>query len=309
MNPGILIVDDDSAISEPLQEFMELSGFAAETADSAEKALEFLAVNRVDVVITDILLTGMDGLQFTEAVKQRYDVDVIVMTGYSGKYSYEDVIRKGASDLVFKPIRFEELLLRFKRVLKERQLTRERVAMLKKLKRQAITDGLTGLYNSRHFYDQLEMEIDRCRRYNHPLALMLMDIDHFKAYNDAYGHIEGDRVLVKLGQLINRCLRRMDSAYRYGGEEFTVILPETTGEEAVAVASRISEAVKNNPFALKSGATAQVTISTGITAYLADETVKDLVARADQAMYISKHEGRNCSTSIFNGEPPVTRKI
>jgi len=99
----------------------------------------------VDVVITDIMLPGMDGLELTDRIRKNFEVDVIVMTGYSGDYSYEEAISKGASDFVFKPVRFEELLLRLRRVLKERRLTQERIQMLEKLKRLSITDGLTKL--------------------------------------------------------------------------------------------------------------------------------------------------------------------
>jgi len=101
-------------------------------------------------------------------------------------------------------------------------------------------DDLTQLYNSRHFYDQLKREIERSNRYGQPLALLLLDLDRFKAFNDAYGHIEGDFVLSRLGQVIKRCLREADSAYRYGGEEFTIILPMVTNADGAVTAERIS---------------------------------------------------------------------
>jgi two-component system cell cycle response regulator len=244
----VLIVDDDAAIRESMNEFVDMSGYQSITAVSAEEALVQMGLENVDVVITDIMLPGMDGLELTDRIKKEYDIDVIVMTGYSGDYSYEEAISKGASDFVFKPVRFEELLLRLRRVLKERRLTQERVQMLDKLKRLSITDGLTKLYNSRYFYNQLKAEIDRTSRYQRPLSLLLLDIDQFKEYNDSFGHLEGDKVLVRLGQAIKSCLRKMDSAYRYGGEEFTVILPETEGDEAATVAERIRSCVAIEKF-------------------------------------------------------------
>jgi diguanylate cyclase (GGDEF)-like protein len=247
----------------------------------------------VDVVITDIILTGMDGLELTDFIKQNYDIDVIVMTGYSEKYSYEDAINKAASDLVFKPIRYKELMLRLKRVLKDRQLTKERTQMLKTLEKLAITDGLTTLYNSRHFYSQLEIEIGRCNRYSHSLALLLLDIDHFKKCNDTYGHLEGDKVLVRIGQIIKPCLRTMDSAYRYGGEEFTIILPETTGKEAKNVAKRISAALESVRFSPETGEDFSITVSIGVTEYFKKEQLSTFIRRADKAMYKSKEKGRN----------------
>ncbi len=296
----ILIVDDDAAIRDSMHEFVEMSGYRSFTAPSAEQALERLKLQHVDVVITDIMLPGMDGLELTDRVKKNYDSDVIVMTGYSGDYSYEEAISKGASDFVFKPVRFEELLLRLRRVLKERRLTQERVHMLEKLKRLSITDGLTKLYNSRYFYNQIKTEIDRTSRYQHPLSLLLLDIDKFKEYNDQYGHLEGDKILVRLGQVIKSCLRKMDSAYRYGGEEFTVILPETEGAEAATVAERIRAVVESERF-LPEGRTEPViiTISIGVTEYFDQEDVAIFVQRADKAMYLSKQAGRNRVSCLF----------
>jgi two-component system, cell cycle response regulator len=296
----VLIVDDDAAIRESMNEFVDMSGYQSVTAVSAEEALSKLAETSVDVVITDIMLPGMDGLELTDRIKKEYDIDVIVMTGYSGDYSYEEAISKGASDFVFKPVRFEELLLRLRRVLKERRLTQERVQMLDKLKRLSITDGLTKLYNSRYFYNQLKAEIDRTSRYQRPLSLLLLDIDQFKEYNDSFGHLEGDKVLVRLGQVIKTCLRKMDSAYRYGGEEFTVILPETEGDEAATVAERIRSCVaKEKFFPRDQKENYTITISIGVTEYIRDEEVAIFVQRADKAMYLSKQSGRNRVSCLF----------
>ncbi len=303
LDAHILIVDDDAAIRESMDEFIGMAGFRSSTAASAEDALEMLDHDYFDVVITDIMLPGMDGLDLTDRIKKKHEIDVIVMTGYSGDYSYEEAISKGASDFVFKPVRFEELLLRLKRVLKERRLTQERTQMLEKLKRLSITDGLTKLYNSRYFYNQLKIEIDRTERYQRPLSLLLLDIDKFKDYNDTYGHLEGDQVLIRLGQVIRSCLRKMDSAYRYGGEEFTVILPETEGDEAATVAERIRTAVELERFTpVKDGDPVSITISIGVTEYNRKEEVALFVQRADKAMYQSKQAGRNRVSCLFTSK-------
>ena len=299
MDADILIVDDEEGIRLSMQEFVTVSGFKTLTAASAEEALALLEETQVDVVITDIMLPGMDGLELTDVIVKDYDIDVIVLTGYSGDYSYEEAISKGASDLVFKPVRFEELLLRLKRVLKERKLTNERLQMLKKLKKLSITDGLTNLYNSRHFYNQLKSEVDRSTRYNHPLTMLILDIDHFKGYNDSYGHLEGDQVLRRLGQVIKLLLRKMDSAYRYGGEEFTVILPETDSEEALNVAERIRKAVKGIVFVPEPGIETFITISIGMTAYCPPEDLTAFIQRADKALYGSKEDGRDKVSALI----------
>ena len=254
------------------------------------------------VIITDIKLPGMDGLYFTGLIKQEYDIDVIVMTAYIDDYPYEEVINRGASDLVFKPFNLEELLLRLKRVLRERQFAKERVRMLGKLQKLAITDGLTKLYNSRHFYNQLEVEIGRFSRYNHPLSLLLLDLDNFKVYNDSYGHLEGDKVLVRISQIIKSCLRKIDSAYRYGGEEFTVILPETNGQKANNVAQRIRTAVELESFYPEPGKAVSITVSVGVTEYFKNEKLSTFIQKADQAMYNAKADGGNRISSLFTVE-------
>ena len=309
METEILIVDDDAAIRDALHEFIMISGYTAYKTASSEEALELMQDHPVNVVITDIILPGMDGLEFTERIKNTYDAtDVIVMTGYSGDYSYEEAITKGASDLIFKPVRFEELLLRLKRVLNERHLTNERNVMVEKLKKLAITDGLTDLYNSRHFYNQLEQEIGRSNRYHHPLALLLLDIDLFKDYNDTFGHLEGDKVLQRIGKIITACLRRMDTAYRYGGEEFTILLPETKAAEATTVAERIRTGIEEITLTPAPDQKTSITVSIGVTEYLHGESISAFVQRADQAMYLSKKQGRNRVSPLI-GKQEVSQSV
>lgn len=300
MKVRILIVDDDLGVSDSMKEFIEMAGYDAVKADNAEDALEYLKKTPVQIIITDILLPGMNGLELTDLVKKDYDADIIVMTGYSEEYSYAEAIGKGASDFVFKPVRYEELLLRIKRVINERQLTKERIQMLHRLQKLAITDALTKLYNSRHFYTTMELEIDRSNRYSHPLSLLLLDIDHFKNYNDTYGHLEGNKVLSQIGRTIRFCLRKMDSAYRYGGEEFTVILPETSGNEAEVVAQRIRSSIAGQLFFPQPDKKECVTVSVGVTEYIKKEEIFTFIQRADKAMYLSKKNGRNQVSCLYD---------
>lgn len=295
----ILIVDDDRIVRETMHEYIQNAGYSSQTVSSAEEALDVLKKNNFHVVITDIMLPGIGGLQLTEVIKKKNGADVIVVTGYSNEYTYEEAINVGASDFVIKPVRLEELLLRLKRVIKERQLTEERTRMMEKLQKLAITDGLTKLYNSRSFYTQLELEVDRFNRYKHPLSLLLLDLDHFKDYNDTYGHLEGDKVLVRFSQIIKSCLRTNDSAYRYGGEEFTVILPETGGEEAKTVAQRIRKTLEAEKFMPIPNNQVKITISIGVTQYHPKEELSTFIQRADKAMYLSKENGRNKVSALF----------
>jgi diguanylate cyclase (GGDEF)-like protein len=297
MTANILIVDDDTAVRDTIQEFLSIKGYSTFTAASAEDALKLLKSFSADVIITDIIMNGMDGLELTQIIKKHYDTDIIVITGFTGNYSYEDAIKKGADDFIFKPVRFEELLLRLKRVLRERTLAQERRLMLERLQELAITDDLTRLFNSRHFYSQLENEIIRYNRYQRPLSLLMIDVDLFKNYNDTYGHLAGDRILYKIAQLIASCLRHLDSAYRYGGEEFTVILPETTCDAALMVAERINQVVNDEVCGAVSDK--KMSVSIGVTQYVSGEAINEFVRRADQAMYMAKEAGRNRSVQLM----------
>ena len=324
---SILVVDDDDALRRSTVEYLERLGYTTISATSAEDALDMMKLFQADIVLTDISMKGMNGLELTRSITANYNSEVIVMTGYIAEHSYEEAVGAGASDFIFKPFRFEELNLRIRRVIREITLKKRHAEMVKELEALAVTDGLTGLYNQRHFYQQLKKEIERHLRYNAPLSLMLFDIDNFKQFNDTYGHLEGDNVLVTLSQITQNCLRSMDSAYRYGGEEFTVILPETDLEHSTIVGERIRNLFSEYAFTpaladqnphgdelMHPNATAEkadpksnttmtagivhATISIGVTQYSPLDTINRFIKRADRAMYLSKKGGRNRLTAL-----------
>jgi diguanylate cyclase (GGDEF)-like protein len=306
MKTKILIVEDDRAVSEAMGQFLTRTGFLVIQALSAEEADDILKNEGVNLVIADINLPGKDGIQFTKNIKNKYNLDVLVTTGYSADYSYEDVVKNGASDLIFKPVRFEELLLRIERVIEERKLRDEREQMLQELKRLSIRDPLTELYNSRHFYAQLTKEIKRSDRYFHPLSLIFIDIDKFKVINDTHGHMIGDKILLLIADKINASLRSEDAAYRIAGDEFTAILPETNAEEAMVVADRIRSKIQNENIVIKGNVITCITVSIGIAEYRRNEELEHFVHRADLAMYQSKGSGGNkvavaANTKNFSG--------
>lgn len=169
------------------------------------------------------------------------------------------------------------------------RMSEERFRML------SITDSLTGLFNSRHFHENLQQEVQRCERYDAPLSLLVLDVDNFKQFNDAYGHLEGDQVLVKLADAIRTCLRATDSGYRHGGEEFAILLPETRLDSARRVAERLRtrfaalpHASPTVPFGLPT------TVSIGVAQYIRGEDHIGLLRRADNSTYEAKRRGKNC---------------
>ena len=163
----------------------------------------------------------------------------------------------------------------------------------KRYRELSIADDLTQLYNSRYFYHQLKMEMDRADRYGQPLTLLLLDLDDFKRFNDAYGHVEGDQVLWRFGQVVKRCLRQTDSAYRYGGEEFTILLPMTTSADGAVTAERIRTEFKKETFSPAPGQDVHVTVSIGLAQYKMKEEMKVFVHRVDQLMYQGKKSGKD----------------
>jgi diguanylate cyclase (GGDEF)-like protein len=157
----------------------------------------------------------------------------------------------------------------------------------------SIKDDLTGLFNQRHFYHLLQVEIERAERYGRPLSLLLIDIDDFKRFNDTYGHMEGDRVLERIGATIQQCVRRTDWAFRYGGEEFTVFMPETLGGQAGVVAERIRAEFREERFRPNPGQEESKTVSIGIAQYRSGEDLKEFISRADRNMYEAKRRGKD----------------
>jgi diguanylate cyclase (GGDEF)-like protein len=171
----------------------------------------------------------------------------------------------------------------------------------------ATRDELTGLWNRRHLAEQLEQEIQRARRYGHPFAVVLADIDDFKLYNDSHGHLGGDRVLRQLAELLLRTTRRADVVARIGGEEFVIVLPESDRPGAAAVAEKIREAVASEPFpGRESQPGGRVTVTLGFACFPEEgEDAVNLLEKADRALYLGKHDGGNCVRPT--PRPPASR--
>jgi PleD family two-component response regulator len=223
----ILIVDDDPFLRETLEKLLEIVGISSNSAANGDEAIGLLEKNSYTMILTDMKMPGVDGIDLIKMICKNYDVSIIAMTGYSEGYTYVDVINAGASDFIKKPFGIEELEAKIRRIITERNLRKE-------LNRLSITDSLTELYNQRHFYFRLNEEIRRAKRQRNKLALILLDLNDFKKYNDKYGHLAGDEVLRDAGDIIRSCIREsVDSGYRYGGMSLllsllmqTLILPK-----------------------------------------------------------------------------------
>ncbi|RJR23182.1 MAG: diguanylate cyclase [Desulfobacteraceae bacterium] len=274
----ILIVDDEEALCEVVCVMLDIMGFKTNSVNSAAECFKEIGKNKYTFVITDISMPGMDGLDLIRILrKQRPELGLIAMTGYTKEYSYVDVINAGANDFINKPFAAEELEAKLRRVIMEREMSRE-------LSRLSITDPVTGLFNHRHFFNRLREEIPRARRQNHPLTLILLDLDDFKIFNDSKGHLAGDQLLEKVGNLINAKIRLgVDSGYRYGGDEFAILLVDVGGESSISAAKRIADAMSQE---------LGVTASFGVGFLEPGMSAEDLVAATDERMYQNKKERR-----------------
>ena len=430
----ILVVDDDKTILDTMGQFIENIGYVCSVASDTFKALDILEGQAFFLVVSDISMPNMDGIEFMKRVAQSFpDLKFIIMSGYTSEYAYSDIIKAGANDFMGKPFKLEELKAKIERIERENNLlvqlrenekrykelyelskkTEQRYLTLldssvdaivsydlqgnaqyinpsfvkifgftlddvkgkripflpdsekektmeiikgllgtgtpvmgyetkrynkdgktldisisasryndhigapaglvvilrnitvrkkaeralaeseKKYRKLSITDGLTKLYNSRHFYNELKKEINRTHRHHNPLSLLLLDIDDFKAFNDRYGHLEGDKVLSQMGKVIKRNIRQIDSGYRYGGEEFAVLLPETDSETAFTVAERIRQTFGRSAFTPGNGEDVYSKISIGGGQHLSTEDLKSLIRRADTALYQAKDQGKD----------------
>ncbi len=304
----ILIVDDEETVRESMGDFLEFHGFAVVKADSAAQALESFARDEFDLVISDLVMPHMDGIALIKAIRDTgKDVPLLVMTGFASiEYAVESM-KAGATDFITKPLKFDHVMLIINRVLETcslRKMAQER----QYYKDLSNSDGLTKISNYRHFNHVLQLEIDRQRRYHRPLTLLIIDIDDFKKTNDRFGHLIGDMVLIKIATLLTAEIRGFDFVARYGGDEFTVILPEVSGKEAMAVGRRIMKAIGLHEFrSPEQKAIGLISVTIGVATFPKDAANgQELIARADQAMYAGKSAGKNC-LCVFDGEPIIVR--
>ena len=239
--------------------------------------MAMLAGGAYDVVITDLAISGVDGLAIAaEARRLNTETQVVIITGQGSKDTILQALRQGVSDYIEKPFDLELLLLTVEKAL-------EKTLILRELIQLARTDGLTGLYNQRHFYSVLEAEISRARRQNRALSLLLVDVDDFKRYNDRFGHLAGDAALARIAACLKRaCRRDIDTAFRYGGDEFILALPEADRATAAGIAARVRSLLVEEGIAL--------TVSIGIAELREGQDLKAFIREADQAMYRDKSD-------------------
>ncbi len=307
----ILVVDDEMSLRDLLAEVLTDDGYLVTTAESAEEALTLFQEAPFPLVITDVRMGGMSGLELLEKLREINDVvQVVVITSHASLDSAVSALRQGAFDYLVKPFNeLEDISAVAKRALEKGLEVVENSVLMEELKNdnealsefnvelfeKVVRDGLTGLFNHRHFKDSLEVEVARSIRHQREFSLVFFDVDHFKSYNDTHGHPAGDDLLILLSNLIQERLRHADLACRYGGEEFVLLLPETPKLGAVVVADNLRKLIETTPFeGEETQPLGKVTVSLGVATFPEDgEESALLLECVDKALYKAKEGGRN----------------
>ena len=293
----ILVVDDDSAQITIVTEALKSEGFRIETAEDGESALAIVEDWNPDLVLLDINLPGIDGFETLKQIRSFHDYTSVVFV--SGKSDVEDVIGgldAGADDYICKPFNVLELLARVRALLRIKLLQDQLENANKKLKELVDIDDLTGLFNMRSLYEKLDSELARGRRFGRQVAVVMMDMDHFKSVNDTNDHLFGSYVLSEVGKIIKKTVRQIDFAARYGGDEFLIVLTEISLEGAKSFCERLRKSIEAYDFT-NDGSSMKLTSSIGFA--ITEPAVGDIDARglvkvADRALYDAKEKGRNC---------------
>lgn len=299
MADSVLIIDDSEAVREKIIKTLEARDLFSRfyQAEDGLDGFKKLLASPVDIVLCDLEMPRMDGFKFLGMMKGRPEVSdtpVIILTGNDDRELKIKGLEQGACDFITKPFDPEELVARMRVHLKIKHLQDDLKRSNELLLELSNTDHLTGLFNRRFLMEALDKEVQRARRKDGLVALLLLDIDHFKRVNDTHGHLQGDVVLQKVALHIQKELRSYDVAARYGGEEFVTVLPDTSLKEAFNVADRIRLSVQGMRFA-GSLSDERVTVSLGVATFPSTlyDDIDGLLRAADEALYRAKETGRN----------------
>jgi diguanylate cyclase (GGDEF)-like protein len=290
----ILIADDDPVITELLIELVTSFGHDCTAVNDGVSAWERVLSEGADVIISDWMMPGLTGLQLCERVRAHAEIAYPYFIVLTARGEHDDVLtalRAGADDHLAKPLDLDELQARLIVAERVRALHLKMRDTQAALELTAHRDALTGLGNRLSLNEDLLSIHGRFVREAHAYSIVLLDIDYFKNYNDSYGHQRGDAALTQVGRIIASEIREGDAAYRYGGEEFLLVLPNRSLEEAAQGAERIRASVAEA--AAVSGLLAPVTLSGGVAGVLPGESIENAIGRADNALYLAKNAGRN----------------
>jgi len=298
----ILVADDEPVNRALIQRRLEREGYRVLTAQNGSEAVEKTKDALPDLVLLDVMMPEMDGMDACRLIKEdekTRDIPVIFLSARDETEMKVSGLTLGANDYISKPFKAEELLARVHvaiRLKRERDRLRtsaeEATIRAEVAQERAMTDALTGLLNRYGLQHIVAREHAEARRYNRPLSCLMIDLDNFKTINDTHGHTAGDLALQQVAGILREAVRGSDTVFRYGGEEFLVLLPETDLEGAVALGEKIRAAASSRPFG-DGEHVFNLTLSAGASSLCDNESGNDMIARADMALYHAKEQGRN----------------
>jgi len=296
-NGKVLVVDDREASYERVVATLSTE-HKVEIESDPNEGLFRAAEGNYDLIIVSLGLRDFDGLRLCSQIRsleRTRNVPILAMAEADNHARLLRGLEIGVNDYLVRPIDRNELLARARTQIKRKRYTERLRDNVQLSMEMAITDALTGLFNRRYMENHLATLVDQSAARGKPIAVMVIDIDYFKAINDNYGHDAGDDVLREFSLRIRKCIRNIDLACRYGGEEFVLVMPETDMAVATMVAERLRRRIAGEGFTIQNGARSiEVTISIGLAgATGADDNAAAILKRADQALYQAKRDGRN----------------
>jgi two-component system chemotaxis response regulator CheY len=302
----VLVADDEPTTRTLARAIVQRLGHECLVAPDGDRAWTLLQSSAIDLLITDWMMPGIDGPELCRRIRARDDdtyTYIILATVVSDRDHVLEGMRAGADDYLIKPIdpfAVQTRLIAAERVTALHRQIAEFRLQLERLNRdlaeQARTDALTQLGNRLRLHEDLDVVHARAARHQRPYSVALFDLDHFKSYNDSYGHPEGDRALQQVAAVLAADIRTADAAYRYGGEEFLVLLADERLPEAFVIAERLRQTIESVALTHRAGESGVLTISAGVASFdpgQASRSAAEIVERADQALYLAKQDGRN----------------
>lgn len=298
----VIVADDDPENAKLAEDSIKLDGHQSRTCSDGEAALHLVQSWSPHVVLLDVNMPKLSGLEVLRKIRANAPasgeyVGVILLTANSSLDQITQGLDSGADDYIVKPYRIDELRARLRACLRLKNLHDSLRRANKRLEEVASRDDLTTWYNMRYMSKRILKEVELAKKQNTPISCIMFDMDYFKQVNDTNDHLFGSFVLCEVAQLTKGLLRGQDIPARYGGDEFIIVLPQTTPSQAIAIAERMRETIKNHMF--KSGRYAvKVTASFGISGVERPEEIalldpRELIRMADAALYDAKNAGRN----------------
>jgi diguanylate cyclase (GGDEF)-like protein len=293
----ILVIEDHPDQRDLLAIVLQREGYRVITAANGVEGLAKLEQEPVQIALSDIMMPKMDGFELIKQIRSNPATKSIYFILITARIQEGDRVRGldlGADDYITKPFSFSELLARVR-------VGSRLVQYQRHLEHQTQVDSLTGLFNRRAFEKKIDDEFQRSKRYQHPLSLLILDIDHFKVINDTYGHHGGDTALIKISEILRSKTRQSDFPSRFGGEEFVLVLPDTDDDSALQVANKLHEEIRSATYGTP-GRPFTLTVSIGLSSTAGGmyRDWQEMLEDADRALYQAKNNGRNRIETCFH---------